>query len=102
MSSGIFLNSMWLVKTDAHGGMQWNQTYGGLYYSEEALALVQTIDGGYALAGYTGSFGAGMEDFWLVKTDEFGVIPEFPSILILPLFMTATLLMALVSGRKHW
>ena len=35
-----------------------------------------TSDGGYALAGYTGLFGGGDYDFWLVKTDEFGAISE--------------------------
>jgi len=60
-----------LVKTDADGTMQWNKTYGGTGY-QEAYALVQTVDGGYALAGYTDSFGAGGHDFWFVKTDASG------------------------------
>lgn len=34
----------------------WSQTYGGVS-SDAAEALVQTSDGGYALAGYTTSFG---------------------------------------------
>jgi len=66
----------------------WSQTYGGTS-SDAAEALVQTSDGGYALAGYTTSFGAGGYDFWLVKTDANG-IPEFPSWIILPLFLIAT------------
>jgi predicted secreted protein len=61
----------WLVKTDAAGNAQWNRTYGGTS-DDEAYALVQTVDGGYALAGYTGSIGAGYYDFWLVKTDASG------------------------------
>jgi len=46
----------------------WNQTYGGTN-DDWAMALVQTSDGGYALAGSTDSFGAGHSVFWLVKTD---------------------------------
>jgi hypothetical protein len=61
----------WLVKTDAGGTMQWNKTYGGTNV-DYALALVQTVDGGYALAGETQSFGAGGWDFWLIKTDSAG------------------------------
>jgi len=51
--------------------MQWNKTYGGAGY-DEAHSVVQTRDGGYALAGGTSSFGAGGYDFWLVKTDSAG------------------------------
>jgi hypothetical protein len=61
----------YLVRIDAGGNMQWNKTYGGTN-DEESRSLVQTGDGGYALAGYTGSYGAGDFDFWLVKTDSTG------------------------------
>jgi predicted MPP superfamily phosphohydrolase len=64
--SGAGNYDCWLVKTDASGNMQWNETYGGIS-DDLALALVQTADGGYALAGRTNSFGAGSVDFWLVK-----------------------------------
>jgi len=63
----------WLVKTDADGNMEWNKTYGGTD-GDVALSLVVTSDGGFALAGETGSFGAGGFDFWLVKTDGSGNI----------------------------
>jgi len=71
MSFPVRLTDFWLVKTDANGNEQWDRTYGG---SDEdvAQALVQTEDGGFALAGYTYSFGAGKTDFWLVKTDANG------------------------------
>jgi len=78
----------WLVKTDAYGNVEWNQTYGGASH-DCAHSLVETSDGGYAIAGFTKSFGAGGYDFWLVKTDANG-IPEFPSWIILPLFLIAT------------
>jgi len=70
-SFGAGNSDFWLVKTDASGTMQWNQTYGGTD-TDEASALVQTTDGGYALAGETTSFGAGNNDAWLVRTDASG------------------------------
>ena|GEM_PF-5182480 len=49
----------------------WSKTYGGPNW-DVAYALAQTSDDGYALAGFTESFGAGAIDFWLVKTDASG------------------------------
>jgi hypothetical protein len=56
----------WLVKTDLNGNAQWDKTYGGTF-GDAAFSVVQTSDGGYALAGSTTSFGAGMDDAWLIK-----------------------------------
>ena len=70
-SFGAGSADFWLVKTDASGNHQWNQTYGGTD-DDMGFSMVQASDGGYAIAGYTGSFGAGSADFWLVKTDASG------------------------------
>ena len=70
-SFGVGNYDVWLVKTDASGNHQWNQTYGGTD-DDMGFSMVQASDGGYAIAGYTGSFGAGSADFWLVKTDASG------------------------------
>ena len=72
-SWGAGLADYWLVKLDSSGNIQWNMTYGGTN-AEGAFALVQTSDGGYAVAGGEPSFGAGNHDFWLVKTDSGGVM----------------------------
>jgi hypothetical protein len=64
-----------IIKTDHNGVMQWNKTYGGTY-SETANTVIATLDGGYALVGYTSSYGAGFEDFWLFKditSGQFGL-----------------------------
>ncbi len=63
----------WLIKTDSTGNVEWNQTYGGAE-KDSAYSMVQTSDGGYALAGETYSFGAGDSDFWLIKIDSSGSI----------------------------
>ncbi len=88
ISYSVFENDFLLVKTNEIGNMQWNKTYGGEDW-QIAYSLVQTSDDGYALAGETLP-SSGTVDFWLIKTDENGIIPEFPSWTILPLFLVVT------------
>jgi len=70
-SYGAGLYDFWLVKTDESGNAEWNRTYGGADY-DYLRSFVETIDGGFAIAGQTRSFGAGNIDFWLVKVDSLG------------------------------
>jgi hypothetical protein len=77
-----------LVKTDVNGNMEWNQTYDG-----GARSLVATSDGGYALAGQKGS------DFWLVKTDEYGVVPEYSSWVFLSIMLVATFVIVIYKKK---
>jgi hypothetical protein len=60
-----------LVKTDMNGTVQWSQTYEGNSYTEVG-ALVQTIDGGYALVGRT--YEGDKMLLWIVKTDPGGKV----------------------------
>ena len=61
----------YLVKTDEEGNEEWYQTFGGEEY-DAVYSVQQTADGGYIIAGYTESFGAGGWDAYLVKTDGEG------------------------------
>ncbi len=62
---------VYVIKLDAHGNLQWTRTVGGPE-SEEGNSLIQTSDGGYAIAGFTQSFGAGGADVYVVKLDAKG------------------------------
>jgi len=61
----------YLVKTDANGDALWTRTYGGTN-ADFGKSVQQTTDGGYIVAGFTSSFGAGCDDVYLVKTDANG------------------------------
>jgi hypothetical protein len=73
LSFGAGNYDAFLVKTDANGNLQWAKTYGRTY-ADYASSVQQTSDGGYIVAGYTNSFGAGMSDIFLIKTDANGDI----------------------------
>jgi len=63
-----------LIKTDSAGNVQWTRAYGGAG-GESVYSVVQTSDGGYALAGVTTSYSdEAKADFWLVKTDPNGIM----------------------------
>ena len=60
-----------LTETDASGHDRWTRYFGGSY-NDEVRSLAVAEDGGYALAGFTWSAGAGQSDFWLLKADSNG------------------------------
>jgi len=72
-SFGAGEKDVYLIRTDPYGDSLWARTYGDTG-SEEGRAVEQTADGGYVIAGWTESFGAGGFDVYLVKTDMNGEI----------------------------
>jgi hypothetical protein len=64
-------SDVYLIRTDSLGELQWSKIYGGAG-GDFGWSVEQTVDGGYVVAGYTSSFGAGSNDVYLIKTDEFG------------------------------
>jgi len=70
-SYGAGGSDVYLIKTDDLGDTMWTRTYGGTS-NESAYSAARTADGGYILAGYTTSYGAGQGDVYLIKTDDVG------------------------------
>jgi len=70
---------VWVVKLDVGGNIQWQKCLGGIA-DESANSIQQTTDGGYILAGWTGSNNGdvsgshGGVDAWIVKLDVGGNI----------------------------
>lgn len=60
-----------VIKTDSSGNTKWSRFLGGSGY-DRFQSVTETTDGGYALAGYTRSFGLSEFDSWLVKLSATG------------------------------
>ncbi len=60
----------WLIKTDSEGNELWSKTYGG-EFADGALCVIETNDGGYAIAGYA-EYSQGNFELWIIKTYENG------------------------------
>ncbi len=71
MSFGVY--DIILLRLNSTGGLVWAKTYGGTS-PEESYSVIQTADGGFAIAGFTVSSGAGSEDFCVIKLSSDGSV----------------------------
>lgn len=70
-SFGLGDQDAYLIKVDVNGNLLWSKSYGG-NYAEEIQSIIRTSDNGFALVGYTESYGAGFADVLLTKIDSLG------------------------------
>jgi len=62
---------VYVIKTDGNGDTIWTRHYGGVL-DDQGLAIQQTADSGYVIAGWTASFGANDRDVYLIRMDAYG------------------------------
>ena len=67
------LEICWILKLDQVGNVILAENIRGSD-QDYCQSIQQTRDGGYIVAGYTVSFGAGNEDMWILKLDSNGEI----------------------------
>lgn len=69
-SYGAGFYDIYLIRTDAHGDTLWTRTYGD-FRSDYGYSVVQTADGGFAIAGSIRR--PGIDSAYLLKTDPQGI-----------------------------
>lgn len=74
-------DALYILKLSSNGIQEWYKAYGGFSDREfeKAHSMVETKDGGFALAGYTTTYGSypkqlEKDDVWLVKVNANGII----------------------------
>jgi hypothetical protein len=62
---------VYLIRTGANGDTMWTKTYGGTDY-DYGRSVQECAGGGFIIAGWTYSFGAGYYDVYLIRTNANG------------------------------
>ena len=103
-------DDMWVVKTNDTGYMQWEKCFGGTG-NDTANCIIQTFDGGYAIAGATTSHNGditqnrGGEDCWLVKLNATTGVPTIKNnaddIKVYPVVSDGMVYIELPEARKQ-
>lgn len=75
-SFGASPNDFYVVRTDANGNLIWDKKIGASGVADNAYAITNTNDGGFAVAGtgytWTGNASTSSNDFYIVKLDGNG------------------------------
>lgn len=65
--------NIFMIKTNNSGDTLWSSAY-SCYIEEWAVDVLQTSDGGYIMLSNIYEFGAGVFDYYVVKTDSNGAV----------------------------
>ena len=74
-SYGTEFYDIWIIKVDFEGELIWEELYGGPMI-DIGRSIINNGTDGFTILGQTSSYGSGEYDFWMIKTDEFGLVPE--------------------------
>ncbi|AZK48069.1 hypothetical protein [Paenibacillus lentus] len=69
--SGKPYSMLYMVKLDGSGSIQWQNTYDDPYYHNYSLSVIETEDGGFAVAGF-GATSAGFYKAFALRTNILG------------------------------
>ncbi|MBM4117426.1 hypothetical protein FJ251_06720 [bacterium] len=70
--AGSAFADLWLLKVSPEGEVLFDRRWGTEHGWDNGRDVICTADGGYAVVGYTRSFGKGPRSVYLVKTDASG------------------------------
>lgn len=72
--TGTYVTGVLLSKLDSLGNELWRRTINPGGAEDECQSIIATYDGGYALGGYTKSYGQGDWDMYVIKLDPSGAV----------------------------
>ena len=74
VNDAMSLPDILLVKFDQQGDTIWSREFGGTSGWEVGLDMIETEDFGFVIVGLTSTYGAGMKDVIVVKTNNIGEV----------------------------
>jgi hypothetical protein len=71
-STNLFCVLFFLFNVTSSGQITFQKTYGAAFGGQVGHTVLQTVEGGYIISGFTDIFGAGGNEIYLIKTDANG------------------------------
>jgi hypothetical protein len=101
-------SNVFALEVNSTGIGVWAKTYGG-YADDYGYSVVNSSDNGYAIVGYTRSYGNGGSDVFLLKIDGSSIVTSptptasgsmLASLAIIPIAIMGAILLTRIIGRK--
>ena len=71
-SYGFGFHNIWLIRFDTNSNPVWQNIYKG-QLSDTLDKVIPLSDGGFIVSATSESFGAGLQDYWLIRLDKNGI-----------------------------